>query len=580
MKYSKYCLFLIVIIFAFSACKEPQLEDGDYNLEIYATNDIHGRYFDSLYVPSSIGARVNPYSLASIASVVEQAREHHGADNVVLIDVGDNLQGDNATFYYNFVDTISPHIFPLIANYLKYDAAVVGNHDIETGHKVYDRVTSQLRMPYLASNAINENTQTPYFEPYTIINRHGIKLAVIGLTNPNVPSWLAADLWSGMYFQDIVSSLNYWVKYVKEKEAPHVMIAAMHGGLGLEDVDDLENPARYVAKHVKGIDLVLASHDHRVVAEKHFNGEKDVWLLEGGSRASNLSKAIISISILNGEVSGLSIEGENIDIESVGPSNEYMTHFRGEFLKVKEFTNRKIGFLQDNIDSRDSYFGPSAYVDMIHSLQLRVSGADISLAAPLSFNKQILKGDLNYQNLMDLYPFENQLNVVEMSGTEIKNYLEYSYSLWLNQAPIKNQHLLSMTDGAGEHFRLKNPHYNFDSAAGIIYEVDITKPVNSRIKIISMANGEPFKLSNKYSVAVTSYRASGGGDLMTNGALIPKSELQSRILARYADIRGLLFAQLQENGSFRAEKLNQWKFVPEDIAASLGHKDYQAMFGN
>ena len=98
------------------------------------------------------------------------------------------------------------------------------------------------------------------------------------------------------------------------------------------------------------------------------------------------------------------------------------------FLKVKEFTNREMGMLSNTITSREAYFGPSAYIDMIHTLQLSASGADISFAAPLSFNATIEEGVLNYQNLLDIYPFENQLNVIELTGQEIKD-CQYSYAI-------------------------------------------------------------------------------------------------------------------------------------------------------
>lgn len=574
----KYFLIISSLLFIIS-CGNQKPADGSYTFHVYSTNDIHGRYFDSLYVAGNNGELVNQYSLASIVTLIKEARENEGSDNVVLLDIGDHLQGDNAPFYYNFIDTISPHIYPKIANYLKYDAVVVGNHDIETGHSVYDRVDAQFDMPYLAANAISDDTETPYFEPYTILKRQGVKIAVIGLTNPNVPSWLSPTLWSGMHFQDIVSSLEHWVAYVKEKENPHIIIAAMHSGLGDEDKNDLENPSRYVAKHVKGIDLVLASHDHRVAVEKYMNGDKEVLLLEGGSRASNLSKADISFDIKDGAINNLVMEGHTIKIAGVAPDKEYMDYFRDAFLDVREFTNRKVGELHDDIDSRDAYFGPSLYVDMIHTLQLKASGADISFVAPLSFNKQINKGDLNYQNLLDIYPFENQLNMIELTGQEVKDYLEYSYSMWVNPNPKQSGHLLNISDGSGERFRLKSPHYNFDSAAGIKYEVDITKPDKERVNIISMANGDAFNLDNKYTVAITSYRASGGGDLLTLGSGIPHDELQSRIVERFADIREILYNQIQEEGVLTANKLNQWKFVPEGLANSLGEKDYKEMFG-
>jgi 2',3'-cyclic-nucleotide 2'-phosphodiesterase/3'-nucleotidase len=266
-------------------------------------------------------------------------------------------------------------------------------------------------------------------------------------------------------------------------------------------------------------------------------------------------------------------------MSGVEPDADYTKFFRKEFLRVKEFTNRPVGMLNNDIASRDAYFGPSAYVDMIHTLQLKASGADISFVAPLSFDTKVEKGELNYQNLLDIYPFENQLNVIEMTGREIKNYLEYSYSKWINPNPVQNGHLFNIKmDEKGRRGRFNSATYNFDSAAGIMYEVDITKNEGERIKILSLADGTPFNPDATYTVALTSYRASGGGYLLENGAGIPKEQMEDRVVARLADIRELLYEQIQTDGFIDAEKLNQWKFVPEKLATQLAEKDKQLLF--
>ena len=573
-----FLLLATLLAFTLSSCSQEKLKDGTYTFEVYATNDLHGRFFDSLYISNEKYA-VHPYSLASVSATIKEARARAGADNVVLLDIGDHLQGDNAVFYYNFIDTLSVHIFPKVMNYLDFDATVVGNHDIEPGRRVYDKVTEELNMPYLAANAIDTKTGEPYFEPYTILNKNGVKIAVIGLTNPNIPNWLSPHLWKDIEFQEIVPSLEHWVKVVREKENPHFVIVAMHAGLGDEESDSMENPARYVAKNVKGIDLVLAAHDHQVAAEKFPNGDREIWVLEGGSRANSLSKATVELTIEDGKVVSANVAGENISMKDVTPDRDYTQFFREEFRKVKEFTNRPVGTLNNDIASRDAYFGPSAYVDMIHALQLKASKADISFVAPLTFDTRIEKGELNYQNLLDIYPFENQLNVIEMTGKEIKDYLEYSYAMWVNPDPVKNGHLLNLkSENESARMRFHNPSYNFDSAAGIIYEVDITKPEGERINILSLADGSAFDKEATYKVALTSYRASGGGYLLEKGAGIPKDEMEERIVARLADIREILYEQMQAEGYMDAEKLNQWKFVPERLANELAEKDKQLLF--
>ena len=586
MKKVNFILLFIISSLFLHSCSE-KVKDGVYLIDIYATNDLHGRLFDTLYTGNSQTQqtlqtpqnRTHPYSLSSVATYIKDARLNSDR-SVVLLDMGDHLQGDNSVFYYNFIDTASNHIFAEVMNYLKYDAVVVGNHDIEAGPKVYNKIVREMNAPYLAANAIDEKSGKPYFQPYTMIHRDGIKIAIIGMTNPNIPKWLSPDLWKGIKFQEIVESLEYWVEYVKSKEKPHLIVAALHAGLGITDENSLENPARFVASNVKGIDIVFAAHDHRSTAEIVYNGDRPVWVMEGGSRGSSISQASVKIGISDGRIVSKNIEGALISMREIEPDKEYNNYFKESFNNIKEFTNRYVGSLTKTISTRDAYFGSSEFIDMIHTLQLENSNADISFAAPLSMDVTVEAGELNFQDLLNIYPYENQLYVLELSGEEIKNYLEFSYSKWVNKMAVKDASLLLINQGGrGDRGRFKNIFFNFDSAAGIIYEVDATKGDGERIVIISESNGTPFDYQKRYKVALSSYRASGGGDMLELGAGIPREELEGRVVERLSDIREMLYNKLKRDGSITPVRLNNWKFVPEDLVKIAAEKDYKTLFG-
>lgn len=173
---------------------------------------------------------------------------------------------------------------------------------------------------------------------------------------------------------------------------------------------------------------------------------------------------------------------------------------------------------------------------MIHNIQLENSGADISFAAPLTLNVTIEPKELNFQDMFNIYPFENQLYVITMTGNEIKNYLEYSYSKWINKIPSESGHLLKINlNGRGERGKFQNPYFNFDSAAGIIYEVSTVKDYGERITIKSMANGDDFIPEKKYLVALSSYRANGGGDILLNGSKLTKDVVEKRVVKKLGD---------------------------------------------
>jgi 2',3'-cyclic-nucleotide 2'-phosphodiesterase/3'-nucleotidase len=253
-----------------------------------------------------------------------------------------------------------------------------------------------------------------------------------------------------------------------------------------------------------------------------------------------------------------------IPLEGVEPDMEFVNHFQLQFNAVRKFTTERIGKLINPLNSMEAYTGPSSYIDMIHSLQLRSSGANVSFAAPLSFDISIQPKDLNFQDMFNIYPFENQLYVINLTGKEIKNYLEFSYSKWINKMPSETGNLLKINIGSKEERgKFKNPFFNFDSAAGIIYEVDTREDDGHRINIISMSDGSKFDENTTYEVALSSYRANGGGDILLLGCNLSKDEVEKRVVTKMGDIRELLYNQIKRDGFIEAIPLNHWKFIPE-----------------
>jgi 2',3'-cyclic-nucleotide 2'-phosphodiesterase/3'-nucleotidase len=175
-----------------------------------------------------------------------------------------------------------------------------------------------------------------------------------------------------------------------------------------------------------------------------------------------------------------------------------------------------------------------------------------------------------------------------MSGEEIKDYLEASYDKWINTISKPGDHVLKIQGRDDPRTQQKgwsfvNRSYNFDSAAGINYTVDVTKPFGSRISISSMADGDEFELDEDYNVAMTSYRASGGGGLLEEIG-IDTDEIDERVVARYPEIRNLLYDYLMENGSIDPEVIGdqkvigKWAFVPESVAGPALKADKDLLF--
>lgn len=573
---SAFTVFAAVLIIA--SCSG---RDGLHNLTILATDDVHAAWFDSTY---SGGTRT---SLFAVNSYVDSVRKADGAQNVLLIDAGDCLQGDEAAYYYNYVDTLSEHLFVRLMDYMGYDAIAVGNHDIETGHPVYDRVTAQLEkrgIPFLAGNAFRTDNGKTYWPACKVFRRGGMKVLVIGYTNPNIKAWLDESIWSGIRFESLQTLAQKDVDRLKKKTKPDVTILAIHSGTGRGDGSQIENQALDLYQSLKGVDFVLCAHDHRQTTRQ----SDSIALINTGNRAKFLGIGKISLNVEKGKVTSRSLSAGLIPVDRKKVDTAMRDFFRKNFETVKAFTLHEVGMLDRDIFTRDAYRGMSDYVSLVHTVQLAASGADLSFAAPLSYNGKISAGVLRFSDMFTIYPFENSLFTVEMSGREIKDYLEYSYDKWL--AEPEDEHTLRIlkredprNNQSGWSFA--NRFYNFDSAAGINYTVDVTKRAGERVRILGFADGRSFDSEAGYKVAMTSYRASGGGGLLTQGAGIPEGDIDGRVSGRYPEIRELIYGFISGKGLVDHETmedrkvLGEWKFVPENLAAEGISRDMELLFG-
>ena len=238
--------------------------------------------------------------------------------------------------------------------------------------------------------------------------------------------------------------------------------------------------------------------------------------------------------------------------------------------------------------TRDAYKGMCDYVNLVHTLCLGCAPAQISIAAPLTYDGIVKDGTLIYKDLFTIYPFENQLYVITMTGQEIKDYLEASYNRWIVTATKPTDHVLNIVQKDDPRTGQKGwsfieRAYNFDSAAGIDYTVDVTKPFGSRIVITSMADGKPFSMDETYNVAMTSYRASGGGGLLAEAG-IDTDKIAERTVEYYPEIREILYEYLKKNRVIDPAvigdpaKIGHWSFVPENIAGPAIERDMNLIF--
>ena len=514
-------LYLIVMTAILASCGPKTT-----TLTFVETTDTHGRYDE----------------FANDAHYIKRLKAELG-DKLILLDNGDDLQGTVFQYCSN-QDDGHPNLVSQVLNYFPYDAHTVGNHDIEAGRKVFDRVYSETQVPVMAANVVVEATGEPYFTPYIIMERDGFKVAVLGLLTPYVVTWVPDRLRPGLRFEPLEAAAEKWVKLIRETEKPDLMVGLFHSGYEPQ-VQNLppdhplgrENATKWVAENIPGFDIIFYGHDHRARAEKLVNIAGDtVCVLNSGNRAQNIAKADVTLTKGQKPVVDFALvptDGEEKDMDFLAMLQPYLD-------RAEEYQQREVCQLPVGIRSDDAFSGPCLWVDEIHRCQFEAVEAegvhaDISMAAPLGSGKTIEAGTLKVGDFFTWYPFENALAVMALTGKEVKAFLEYAYEM-------------------------KSPIYNFDSGAGILYEVTDEKPMGERIKILCMADGTPFDMEKTYNVVMNSYRSMGGGNHLINGVGWAQEEIKNHVVWQSdRDLRSIFIDWAAKKGVLDTEPLNCWR---------------------
>ena len=519
----KPALTMLILAFVGTACTPKETR-----LTFVETTDTHGSFAE----------------FANDASVIRQMKNELG-DHLILLDNGDNLQGTPYQYCSNH-DADHPNLVSAFLNFFPYDVIGVGNHDVEAGRAVFDRVYAEVKMPVVCANVIDETTGEPYWKPYTVLHRDGFKIAVLGLLTPYVVTWVPERLRPGLRFEKAEDAAIYWVKRILETEHPDLMVGLFHAGWEPQEQNlpedaplGRENSTKWIAEHVPGLDLVFYGHDHRARAEKIVNIEGDtVYVLNSGCRGASLAEA--NVKLVKGK-RPIILLGLTPTLEQK-EDPEFAAMLQPYLDRAEAYQEQKVAVLPVKITPDEVYKGSCLWVDEIHRCQFdmveaRGYHADISLAAPLSRRFELEPGLLTVADFFKWYPFENSMAVVEMTGRDVKAHLEYSYEI-------------------------RSTIYNFDSAAGIVYQIDESKPYGERVTIKGMADGTTFELDKTYCVVMNSYRSMGGGNHFVNGCGWAQDDIAShRVWNSEEDLRTLFIEWAKQKGTLDERNLGNWMVV-------------------
>ena len=567
-----------------SACST--LKDGEYNLSVVSTGDGHGYWFAK---PIEDGGKARG-SLIAQSAFVNGIRESKGTDNVILVDAGDNFFGNGAPFYYNYVDTTAAHLYPRLASYMGYDAVIAGHSDFESGHRVYDRVAKEMRkegIPFLAGNALSDKNGKPYFPAYSILKQGGVTVAVLGFPNADNASLMDASGVSGIRFESLLPLVQEDVDKVRFKEKPQVVIVVAHTAMGKGDGQNLEKQGLDLFQSLKGVDIIITGHDH---SNKAMSADS-VVVLDCGRAGQNAGVTDIKLVVKGGKVVSRTLDANMVSIKSEEYDSAMEKAFETDYNKVHSFMTSTVGEIKKDLVSREFYYKQCDYLNFLHALAFSAYPVDISLSATLLIDGKVPAGDVRYQDIRKVYPYENKLVALRLTGTEIKKYLEASYDAWINTVaePSDETHVLKIKQSKDYStgkmaWKLAKSPANFDSAAGINYTVDVTKPYGSRITITGRADGRAFDMDKEYIVAITTYRSVGSGGLLKAAGLPDMKSVEDRIVYRGPEFRTILYEYFKKYGSVDPavigdpKAIGSWKFVP-DFAPDAIKADVELLYG-
>ena len=528
-----FALTLVSMVPAAAAPPEHAGKDQKTTVTVLGTSDLHGyiENWDYFKDGEYDDAASNDVGLAKISTLVDTVRADRGRASTLLIDAGDTIQGTSLTDYFANTEPITEtgEIHPMAAamNAMDYEAAALGNHEFNYGLDLLRKFESQLDFPLLGANAVDTESGKPAFTPYIIktVKTKGnkpVKVGILGLTNPGVAIWDKNNVEGKLEFPGIVEQAQKYVPQMKAEGADVVVVSAHSGTSGTSSYGPelpLENASTQLAETVPGIDAVLVGHAHQEIPERFVTNKvtgDQVLLTEPLNWGMRLSVMDFELTKVRGQWDVTSASSSLLNANTVEADPEISKLLAEQHQRVIDYVNTPVGTATESMPAAESRYRDTAVMDFVNSVQAQAvdraldggPNADLpvlSLVAPFSRTAEIPAGPVTIRDLAGLYVFPNTLFGVEMTGAQVKEYLEYSAKYFAQTAPGAPVDPATLTNANG------TPDYNYDMMSGVDYDIDISRPVGERIVNLSF-NGAPVDPAQRFAVATNNYRQSGGGN--------------------------------------------------------------------
>ena len=470
-----------------------------FSLRILSTNDVHGQILAVNYANNQ---KMNK-GMSLLSSAVKKFRH----ENTILLDLGDALQGSPLMYFHQLNRNKYPNPYATVIDYMDYDYFIPGNHDFNYGLDYLQDFVNEIKAKTLCANIFKDN-QLLFKNPYDIIRYDdGPTVALIGLTTQYIPNWENPAYIKGLVFQNAFTTLKETVSELRSKV--DLIVVAYHGGFERDLVtyepfvpDTGENLGAKMLKEIEGIDCFLSSHQHRYINEVI----NDKAVVQAGSKADSLGMTDIDFILDNEKWRVINKSVELIKAEDYTEDPSVIDLVNEVERDCQVFLDQKIGnVVSDNLGVKDMFkarVDKHPIVTFINKVQLEASKAMIS-ATSLPNEVTGFEKAITVRNVLSTYVYANTLAVLELSGKLLKQILEKNAEYFVcEEGVLKPNPKFSYP---------KQQHYNYDMFDGIEYVINVNKPFGSRIENLSYKNN-PVNESEKFTLVVNSYRASGGGD--------------------------------------------------------------------
>ena len=530
-------------------------EEGEKHLTILGTSDMHGNIWGYSY-EDDLESTNN--GMSRLYTYIQQVREEN--PNTILIDAGDDIQGTIMTddIYNKTPDEAHPVIAAM--NFMGYDAMTLGNHEFNWGIETMNKILGQADFPVLAANVRNAKGDFVTGAGWTIVEKDGVKVAVIGVVTPDVPIWDGGkEGIEGCTFEAANTAVKKAIAEIGDKA--DVIVVSAHMGMYAEfDEDNGSDSAQKLLDDNPEIDVLQVAHNHVVVKDKQGavpiggvrNGGRDIARFDLTLDAdNNVVSATVDVVDMANTAPSQAIRDIPLVAESHQKTIDYIKGGTGEDGEQGEPLGVTTAKFQPEDEIRglpEGKLRDTAVMDLINKIQMENAQADVSAAALFKDTSDLPEGNINYGNIFDIYKFDNTLYRVTVTGKELKAYMEWSAECYNQWVP----------GDINISFDPEYPGYLYDMFAGVDYEINLSKPKGERIENV-MFKGEPLKDDQTLTLAVNNYRYSSA--LKAGGLIEGKKEWESS-----NSIRDMIVAYFAEHSPVAPEVDNNWKIVGVDLS--------------